>query len=270
MEAFEDKAEAAERSGDLSSARQLWRELAFTHQDPVYFCRYGQVAQELREWDEAENAFVNALQLDPRFPPALEGLGALYLTRTDRDETPSLHAAKEWFLKALRYGRNARVLTFLGSTLRVLGEAPSSRKALEEALQIDPNYEEALYNLALLEKGEAPTKASELLERAISVDPNYALAHRELGILNQKSNLMQSAEYHLRRTLEIDPTDYWAHLYLANLLGMQGKNAEAEQLFRFATALHPEMVGGKQLFARFLESIGKTKEARELLDAGQK
>lgn len=50
-------------------------------------------------------------------------------------------------------------------------------------------------------------------------------------------------------------------MYLANLLGVQGRNTEAEETYRFATTLHPEIKEGVEIFARFLDSVGKAKEA---------
>ena len=69
------------------------------------------------------------------------------------------------------------------------------------------------------------------------------------------------SEYHFRRSLEIDPGDYWSNIYLANLLGVLGRRNEAEQTYRFATNLHPEIAGGFELFANFLDAIGKGEEA---------
>jgi len=37
-------------------------------------------------------------------------------------------------------------------------------------------------------------------------------------------------------------------MYLANLLGVQGRNEEAEQMYRFAVTLHPETNGGVEIF----------------------
>lgn len=42
---------------------------------------------------------------------------------------------------------------------------------------------------------------------------------------------------------------------------MQGRNEEAEKMYRFATSLKPELAEGFEFFARFLESIGKVPEA---------
>jgi Tfp pilus assembly protein PilF len=261
---LENKAEDAEESGDLNTAFELWKLLAASSQDPVFFCNYGRVAEKLEKWDEAEKAFAAALRIDPNFSLAMEGMGSLWFTRTDASERESFQTAKQWFLKALKYERNARVLTFLGATYVALDEITAARGALEEAIRIGGDSEEALYDLAKIEKERDGQKAIELLEKAIQIDPKYSLAHQELGKLYQHAGDLIRAEYHLRRAVETDPTNYWSQLFLANLLAIQGKNAEAEQTYRFVTSLHPENTGGTEFFARFLESIGKKREAAEL------
>ncbi len=258
---LEDKAERAENSGDLEAAMELWKRLALHNQHAGFFCRYGTVAKELDRWDEAEAAFNQALRLDPNLSAAKECMGALWLARTDIGRDESLRTAKHWFSEALRHERNARVLTFLGNVDSALGNNSEAQKSFEEAISLDAEYEEALFNLAALEAKGNAAKASSLLQRALEIDPQYAAAHRQLGVLFQKQGDAEQAEYHLRRALEIDPADYWAHMYLANVLGVQGRNDEAERIYRFATTLHPEIKEGVEVFARFLGSIGKDKEA---------
>ena len=104
----------------------------------------------------------------------------------------------------------------------------------------DPDYEEALYNLAVLDEKRSPQRSIELLERAIQIDPDYAIAHQALGRLYQRARDLVRAEYHFRRSLEIDPADYWSNMYMANLLGVLGRNEEAERTYRLAISLHPE------------------------------
>jgi tetratricopeptide (TPR) repeat protein len=218
MDPLENEAEKTEESGDLQSALHLWKQLATMRKDPALFCDYGRVAEKLGLWDEAENAFTTALRTDQHFSPALEGMGSLWFTRTDKSDAVSFQTAREWFLKALKYERNARLLTFLGATYAADGDVHEAQSAFEEAIRIDPNYEEALYNLAKIEKDADERKAVDHLERAIAIDPDYSLAHQELGKLYQHSGDLTSAEYHFRRSLDGDPTDYWSHLFLANCL----------------------------------------------------
>jgi Tfp pilus assembly protein PilF len=259
---LQKRAEEAEEAEDLPVALGLWKQLAASNsQDDFFFVRYGSVAQKLERWAEAEQAFSDALRLAPTSPLIMENLGSLWAHRTDKGEVESFEVAKRWFLEALKYECHARLLTQLGATYVALNDEESARQAFEAALRITPNYEEALYNLAVLDEKNDPERSMALLERAIEIDPNYAEAHQVLGRLFQRAGDLTRADYHFRRSLDIDPADYWSNLYLANLLGVQGKNDEAEQMYRLATSLHPEIAGGIDLYAKFLESIGKADEA---------
>ncbi len=257
----EERAEKAEESGDLEAALTYWREATKNEQNAVFFCRYGRVAEQLAIWNEAEAAFSTALRLDPTLLEALECMGDLWATRTDKETIPSLLEAKQWFLKALKVSHTPRVLTFLGSTHRALEEVDEARAAFEEAIKVDPDYEEALYNLAALHEKTNPQRSIELLERAVLIDSDYCIAHQALGRIYQRRNDLLSAEYHFRRALEIDPADYWANIYLANLFGVQGRNKEADQTYKNVTDLHPEVTGGLELYTRFLDSIGEHERA---------
>lgn len=261
---LEDKAEKAEENGDLESACALWKQIAVRNQDASSFVSYGRLATKLGKWDEAERALSEALRLDPSFSLALAGMGILWYERTDGDETACFQTAKDWYLRAVTLERSADVLTLLGCTHLALGDCAAAQDAFDEALRIDPRYEEAMYNLARIQEETNPARAIELLEKAIEIDSDYSLAHQRLGLLRHRSGDLIRAEYHFRRSLEADPTDYWSHLYLANCLAVQGRKTEAEQTYRFVTSLQPENVGGLRFFANFLESIGKKKEASEV------
>src|ERR1700730_7315597 len=180
---LEDKAEKAEENGDLQTARSLWKEIAARNQDATSFVSYGRLATRLGEWDEAEGAFTQALRLDPSFAMAMSGIGILWYERTDKDEAASSHTAKDWYLKAIKLDRNAGVLTLLGCSSLAIGDRAAAQNAFEEAIRIDPRYEEAMYNLAAIEEDTNPAKAVELLEKAIEIDSDYSLAHQRLGIL---------------------------------------------------------------------------------------
>jgi tetratricopeptide (TPR) repeat protein len=264
MDSLENRAEAAEEAGDLQTALDLWGQLVSKHHEVAFLLRYGSVARELEKWEDAERALADAVRLEPSSSLVAENMGLLWYCRTDEDKDKSLETAKIWFLKGLSRDRNARALTLLGAIYLALDDNVAARHALEEAIQIDPGYEEALYNLAMAEEeGADAQKSVELLERAIQIDPEYSIAHQQLGVRYHRLGDLIRAEYHYRRSLEIDPADYWSNLYLANLSAVLGRLDEAEEMYRFATNLHPEIAGGLELFANFLESIGKDEETAE-------
>ncbi len=88
-----------------------------------------------QEWGKAEQHFRVVLQLSPRMPHPHSGLGTLKARQ-------NLHAeAVESFRKAISLGgRNPRTFTRLGISLLALGDKPAATKALEAALEMDPEY----------------------------------------------------------------------------------------------------------------------------------
>ena len=140
---LEEKAEQAERGGDLARAFLLWSELATQRRDPDYFCRAGRLAERLENWSEAEAAYLQALKFDPASAVAMECLGALFLARNDGDSEEELQKARNWLLRAASISSNARLLTLLGATYQALGNSEAAKEAFEKALKLDPCYEEA-------------------------------------------------------------------------------------------------------------------------------
>lgn len=205
---LEDEAEQAEENGDLKTACALRKEIAAKSQSAASFFSYGLLATRLEQWEDAEDAFASALHLDPSFSPGMEGMGILWHKRTDRGEAESFQIARDWYLKAIKLDSNARALTLLGCAYVALGDSTAAQTAFEDALKLDPRYEEALYNLARRQEESNPARARELLEKAIEIDADYFLAHQRLGILRQRSGDLIRAEYHFRRSLETDPTHY--------------------------------------------------------------
>jgi len=185
MSSLEDQAQSAENAGDLESALSMWIRLGSETRDAIFYCRAGMAAERLKRWREAEDALRRALKLDPMSVEAMECLGSLFLARTDGDPGEQLLEARNWFERALRVDRSARLLTFLGSTYSALGDKRAAREVLREAVSLDSTYEEAYFNIALLEKDQNPQEAQDLLEKAIELDPGYAKAHR--GVAPRRS-----------------------------------------------------------------------------------
>ncbi|MGD0735901.1 MAG: tetratricopeptide repeat protein [Terracidiphilus sp.] len=269
---LQKRADEAEEAGDLPLALELWKERSKSDEDGIAFLQSGRIAQELGNWTEAESAYTEALSLQPSSSlakfvssPIVDLLmGALWSERTDKKRIESLQTAKKWFLSALEKERSAPCLTLLGAACAKLNDAASAREAFEEAIELNPNYDEAMYNLAAIEEDTDPPKARDLLERAIQIDPDYALAHQMLGRVYVKLKDLVRAEHHYRRCLQIHPSNYWCSLFLAGLLVTRKRDAEAEQIYLHAIELSPEEPGALEFYARFLEKRGRAAEAAEV------
>jgi len=79
-------------------------------------------------------------------------------------------------------GADAEVYYCLGMTRYALNDKDGCTEALRKALEIKPDYAEALYNLAVvfIEKKLVP-RAIQLLKRCITADPDFVPAYETLG-----------------------------------------------------------------------------------------
>ncbi len=297
MSMLGDEARKAEESGNYEEALRLWSQLAHKSGKAIDCCLAGRAAYTLARWSESEEFFKWALNIDRSCGEAMAGLGLLFRERKDGERRANLLEAKGWLVRALRIDRSATRFTLLGCTYGQLGDKAAATEAFKDALAVNPRWEEAYLNLALLNIDEDPQAARTYLEKAIELDPNYAEAFFELGMLSQKhsphdaiemfekvveidpdfgdahqkiGNLLHKekslteAEYHFRRCLEIDAQDYFSHLYLANCLSDQGREKEAESLIRAALDLEQEDGFGHEFFANFLDLASRVEEANEI------
>ena len=80
-------------------------------------------------------------------------------------------------------------------TLFGKGDLDGSLKAYQKALELDPQYLDALQGAAVAyeRKGELDQAAAHCL-KVVRNDPNHLLAHTELSIVFQKLGMTHSAE----------------------------------------------------------------------------
>jgi len=227
-------AKAMEERGEYLEALKLWRALVSGLNDATILCQQARVARELGLDAEAEQTFRAAIRADSSLPWGYVGLANLLRHRGDALEAVKL------LVKASTLERSASISTLLGAALVDLGRIDEAKDAFQSALRIEPTYEEAYFNLAMLENSTNAQAAEALYLKAIELDPDYALAHRELGTLLNKADPSAQAEYHLRRALELDASDLWARIHLGNLLWAHGDTSAGIAEFQKAAELHPD------------------------------
>lgn len=253
-------ADQMENEGRLEEAYELWAAAANKVSDPIVLCRFGDLAMRLGKTTEAEQAFLSASKLDPNLPNPYNQLGMLYF------EEGRLNEAEAQFKRSLTIERTASTLTLLGVVHLELALITDARENFEDALRIDKNYEEACYNMGLTYREEQPSRAIELFEKAIEIDSEYALAHRELGWAYRGLGNYPEAEYHLLRSIELDDSDAWAHIYLGNTLWAEGDSNDAEECFKKSVAVWPDESVPYWCLALFYEYENRPDDALKLYD----
>jgi len=134
---------------------------------------------------------------------------------------------------------------------------------LEQAVEIDPEYVEALNNLgSRYIQTNQPDKAVSVLERAVAADPSSAFVQTNLAVALLATNKYEDAEHNARHALQLSG-DPKAQYILGLSLFMQKKyNEETIQLLRRSTDRFPN---SSLALAVMSATRGDRNEARRLV-----
>ncbi len=136
----------------------------------------------------------------------------------------------------------AEALNTLGVALYNLGRYQEAEQRFREAIDVNPEYAEALCNLAGLLQG-SPQEAEPLLRRVLKINPKFPGARSLLGLMLVSSGRDREAKTALRKALKISPKDANALVALSQIARAEGQFGEAESLLRLALKFRPKMPG---------------------------
>lgn len=166
--------------------RQAVAALERTPEDAAANGRLGMLLHAHERYGDALACYRRAAQFDPKNPRWLSLQGQVQLA------LGNAQAAAESWRAALALAPDVPALIHLGNALDALGNRPESRKAFEDALQLDPNAPAALFGLARILSAEGHhAEAIPLLEKAVKIAPDAGAAHYALGIALRDSGKEQ-------------------------------------------------------------------------------
>ncbi|KJY24107.1 hypothetical protein VR46_42860 [Streptomyces sp. NRRL S-444] len=94
----------------------------------------------------------------------------------------------------------------LGVIAQQDNKTADARAAYDHALKIDPNFESALYNKALLIESSHPDQAIAILRHIVGANPKAATAHLHLGQALAKKGRAEDAEDAFGLAVRADPS----------------------------------------------------------------
>jgi tetratricopeptide (TPR) repeat protein len=161
-------------------------------QDPTLAEAYAFKAEilfDLGNYQEADEAINNALQLNPKSLDVQRVAGYLAEFRGYRDE------AIQHYSEAIRIESNLPLLHLaLGRTYIAAGEINLARDSLQKAIALNPTNSEYHYFMgyAYFVIGEREL-ASDSFKQAIELRPNYPAAHCQLGLIYYQNRNWEGA-----------------------------------------------------------------------------
>jgi tetratricopeptide (TPR) repeat protein len=177
--------------------------------------------EEARQFGLAEQAYRQAIKIDPEYAFGWNCLGNLF----------SDH----------------------------LGRYEEAEKAYKQAIKIDPEYAYAWHCLGNLLKDHMSRyeEAEQAYRQAIKINPEYAYGWNRLGkLLKEYPDRYEEAEKVFKKSIKIDPEYAYPYVYLAELYAKQDKNEEALRCIKKGIVLEPNYLFPQNLFRKICQ--GKT------------
>jgi len=228
------QAQSFEQSGNFPDAERMYRSIA--SRDPKNTSAYrglGVCLRRLGRIDEAVQALLRALELNPDFPEALNSLGNCL---QDQGKIPL--AIKSWEKSARLRPTYPEPYFNMGAALRRLGNLPAAEALLRKAIELRPNYVDALNTLGnVLRDAGQHEQALTAYEQAIKCMPTYAIAHNNLANALKDIGQLSRAEEYLRRAIELEPGTADFHSNLGGVLQDMGRIDDAQAAWKQALQL---------------------------------
>ncbi|MEG4851166.1 tetratricopeptide repeat protein [Microcoleus sp. B5-D4] len=222
----------------------------------------GNALKDLGRYSQAIAAFEKALEIDPEFHISWNGLGStLRELGRSSEAIAALEKALEIDLK-YHFAWNA-----LGNTLRDVGRYNEAIAAFEKALEIDPKFEDAWNGLGnALSDLSRNSEAIAAYKQALEIDPQYHSAWNGLG--NALSDLSRNSEAitAYKQALEIDPQYHLAWNGLGNALSDLSRNSEAIAAYKQALEIDPKYCNAWNGLGFTLKDLGRYSEAIAAFD----
>ncbi|MFQ5897595.1 MAG: tetratricopeptide repeat protein [Candidatus Methylomirabilia bacterium] len=195
------------RLGDLERAVEQYRQAARLRDDPLLLYNLGITFARMANDREAIRHLEGALDKDPNLAPAYPPLIAAYrrLGRSERvEELEAAHARALTHARAEEHFRRGVRLYLEGKLHEAAEEFMASIKVNPRNPNPRSNLGYVLFDLGRLDHAVAEQK------RALEVDPNFANAHYGLALIYRKRGDHATAREHFEEYLRLDPRGYWA------------------------------------------------------------
>ncbi|WP_207485463.1 tetratricopeptide repeat-containing sulfotransferase family protein [Arenibaculum pallidiluteum] len=162
-------------------------------------------------------------------------------------------------------------LSLLASVLQTTGPVTAVIALLQRIQRLMPNDLAVTQELAGLLLREGRLREAEIQARnAVRLSPNSPMPHTLLAMALTDNHQPQAGEFHYRRVLELAPPDAITVANLAWNLKLQGRLAEARQLYEHATALDPAIPLTWLGWAQTEEAGGNLVRAAHFLDRARR
>lgn len=200
-------------------------------------CLLGDILGRVGRTEESASFYRKALLVNPRYVPALVGLGLALHDQGDFSTAYSfLNEARR------REPRHAEVLNLIGLVSFKMGNLSFASSKLNESLKLNPNSASAWNNMGIVHRYRGSIgKAVQCFRSAVRLKPDFRTAWMNLGLALRDSENSDQALECLEKALALEPGNGTVLLNYGNLLISLGRFEEAEARLTDALSADPAM-----------------------------
>jgi tetratricopeptide (TPR) repeat protein len=198
----------------------------------------------------AETVFKQALKLDPNYGPAEAGLGETYWSQyKETKQKRWISLAQQACAKAIELGNaGAEGHVCLGMLENGTGQYEKAAEQFQQAVQLDPAYDQAYFNLAEAYLNlNHPDKAEEAYHRYINARPQYWGGYNDLGGFYFAQAEYDKAQAMWEKAVSLKPDSYVSYSNLGGVLLYEGKEEEAIHALERSIAIRPSVLAYRNL-----------------------
>lgn len=220
----------------------------------------GQAALRMKHFDQAERAFGEAYELNPRSVEAMLGLAAATQAQG------KTRLARDWMSSAVAIAPGqANVLQAQARLLTEQGLLPDAERSYHAAIASHPGIVQLKLDLAALylDKLGKPGQAVDLLREVVRQHPEMAAAQLGLGMALSADGKFEEASRSLEDAVRRDPGNAVAHHALGVVSLRQGQAERALVSFDKALSLRKDFANSVLARGDALQMLGRHEQAIE-------
>ena len=220
----------------------------------------GQAALRMKHFDQAERAFGEAYELNPRSVEAMLGLAAATQAQG------KTRLARDWMSSAVAFAPGqANVLQAQARLLTEQGLLPDAERSYHAAIASHPGMVQLKLDLAALylDKLGKPGQAVDLLREVVRQHPEMAAAQLGLGMALSADGKFEEASRSLEDAVRRDPGNAVAHHALGVVSLRQGQAERALVSFDKALSLRKDLASAVLARGDALQMLGRHEQAIE-------
>ena len=236
------------------------------HKDSYY--KLGHLYQELGQAQKAVMAYSQIIRSNPSDEDGYLNLIKTY-SEIIKEEPQNLiyRKARESVLEAYAdlinsKGSNSVSFFNMGVVHNEIGDPLSAIRYYQRALEINPNYCDALYNLGnTYEQIGYVKEAISSYEKVVELSPRYADAYLNLGVIYSSLGQKQKAESFFQKVVAVDPHNSTAYFNLGFIFETKGEFQKAREFYEKTIQFNPKHEEAYYNIGNVLANLGRNKEA---------